>query len=144
MRLPYEFNYYLNKKIVRKVTPDISRSKFLMNESKKSYEGLKRLIIKIGIDQLNANLIVKEIYDIIMQTIRSKMLLKGFNSSGNYAHEAEIAYMKLIGFDNKKISFVNILRAARNGINYYGKGYDVDYAKECWNFLKKNHLNFLE
>jgi len=144
MNLPYEFNYYINKKIVRKITPDVSRSEFLMDESRKSYEGLKRVILKIGIDKLNANLIIKETYDIIMRTIRSKMLVKGFTSSGNYAHEAEISYMKIIGFDNEKIGFVNVLRAARNGINYYGKGYNVEYAKECWNFLKKNHLDFLK
>ena len=63
------------------------------------------------------------------------MLKEGLIASGNYAHEAEVSYMNELKFTDYEISFVNVLRSSRNGINYYGKIFEEDYAKECYNFL---------
>ncbi len=142
MKLPFEFNYYLEKGIVRKIKPDVSRANFLYNESKKSFKGLKIRVEKLGIDEFSANSIIKDIYDIIMQMVRSKMLIHGLVASGNYAHESEVAYLRELKFTDLEISFVNILRASRNGINYYGRMFDKNYAMDCYNFLEltSNHL----
>ncbi len=135
MNLPFDFNYYLNEKIVKKQSPNIPRAEFLIKETQKSFIGLKNRVEKLGIDEFNANSVIKDIHDIIIEKIRAKLLLDGYNASGNFAHEAEVAYMKNLSFSDFEVSFVNELRQARNGINYYGKLYEKDYAKSCYEFL---------
>jgi hypothetical protein len=137
MNLPFNFQYYVEQEVVKKHLPQISRAEFLINESSKSIVGLNRNISKIGIDEFNANSIIKDIQDIVLEMIRAKMLLEGLSASGNNAHEAEVAYMKVLGFSDADVSEVNELRKARNSITYYGKMYETDYAKKV-NILLKN------
>jgi tRNA(His) 5'-end guanylyltransferase len=72
-----------------------------------------------------------------MKKIRSEMLKKGLNASGISAHEAEIYYLQEIGFSEIDIEFANQLRYFRNGIEYYGKGFNKEYAEKVLNFLEK-------
>jgi len=90
MKLPKEFEYYVKKGIIRKSVSDKPRAEFLINESEVSLEGLKERIKIIGINNKNANYIIKDCCDIIMEIIRAKLLLVGHSSSGSYAHEGEI------------------------------------------------------
>jgi len=55
MNLPKEFEYYLQRKIVRNLSPDKPRAKFLIEESETSLEGLKERVQIIGINDKNAN-----------------------------------------------------------------------------------------
>jgi len=137
MRLPNEFEHYLKRGIVRKSFPNKPRARFLMEESKTSLEGLKERIKIIGINNKNANSIIKDCYDIIMEAIRTKLLLAGYASSGNYAHEAEISYLKKLGFPDNEVSFLNELRYSRNSITYYGRLLNREYAEKVYNFLNK-------
>ena len=137
MMSPFDFNYYLKKQIVKKITPDLSRAKFLFSESEKSFEGLKKRVEAMGFDDFNANSIIKDIQDIILERVRAEMLLQGYSASGNYSHEAEVSFLKNLNFSENEIIFINQLRKARNGINYYGNLFDKDYAKKCFNFLIK-------
>ena len=135
MNLPFDFVYYLKEKIAKKQSPNIPRAEFLLKETQKSFIGLKDRVEKLRINEFNANSVIKDIQDIIIEKVRAKMLLDGYNASGNFAHEAEVAYMKNLGFSDFEVSFVNELRQARNGINYYGKIYEKEYAKSCYDFL---------
>lgn len=135
MNIPFDFNYYIKEGIVRKHSPIIPRAEFLIKETQKSFIGLTERVEKIGINEFNANSIIKDIHDIIIEKIRAKMLLDGYNASGNFAHEAEVSYMRNLGCSDFEMSFVNELRQARNGINYYGKMYESNYAKLCYDFL---------
>ncbi len=135
MNLPFDFGYYLKEKIARKQSPNIPRAEFLIKETQKSFIGLKDRVEKLEINEFNANSVIKDIHDIIIEKIRAKMLLDGYNASGNFAHEAEVAYMKNLNFSDFEVSFVNELRQARNGITYYGKIYEKEYAKSCYDFL---------
>lgn len=137
MTLPKEFEYYLQRGIARKSTPDRPRAKFLIKESETSLEGLKERIQIIGINDKNANSIIKDCYDILMELIRAKLLLAGYSSSGNYAHEAEIAYLKKLGFTDNEVSFLNEVRYFRNSVTYYGKILDKEYAEKVYSFLNK-------
>jgi hypothetical protein len=137
MRLPKEFEYYLKKKIIRKISPDLSRAKFLLKESEISLEGLKERIKIIGINNKNSNSIIRDCYNIIMEKIRARLLLKGYSSSGNYSHEAELSYLREISFSDNEISFLNNLRYFRNSSIYYGKLLDKEYAKRVFDFLIK-------
>ena len=137
MKMPEEFEKYLKKGIVKKSSVNKPRAKFLINESEKSLKGLRKRLNMMGIDEDNANSIVKDCHDIIMELIRSKLFLDGYNSSGNFAHEAEISYLKKLGFSNNEILFINDLRHFRNSITYYGKILDVEYAKQVVEFTNK-------
>ncbi len=135
MNLPFKFDYYIEHGIVKKQSPNPSRAEFLIKEADKSFIGINNRVEKLGIDEFSANSLIKDIHDVIVQKIRAKMLLNGFNASGNFAHEAEVAYMKILNFSDYEASFVNELRKARNGITYYGRMFDNSYAEECYKFM---------
>jgi len=72
----------------------------------------------------------------MMELIRAKMLLEGYKASGISAHEAEVSYLRKLGFSEADVRFANDLRYFRNGIIYYGKIFDSDYAKKTISFLE--------
>ena len=115
------FGEYLKEGIAIKRSPDISRAKALFKEAEKSYNIIKVLNDKIGLDNKNANYFIKNSYDIIMELIRAVMLFEGYSTSGKGAHEAEVSYLREIGFKEIDIAFADKLRYFRNGILYYGK-----------------------
>jgi len=137
MRLPDDFEVYVKKGVIKKISVDKSRAEFLMKEAQNSLEGLKERIGKLGINNKNANSIIKDCYDIIMELIRAKLLLSGYSSSGNFAHEAEVSYLKKLNFPDNEVSFLNELRYFRNGIMYYGKILNSEYANKVYRFLEK-------
>ncbi len=72
-----------------------------------------------------------------MKFIRSKMLKEGLNASGYGAHESEIVYLYNLGFSEKEIEFADQLRYFRNGIEYYGKSFNEEYAIKVIDFMDK-------
>ena len=97
------FEDYVKQNIVKKQSPDKSRAKFLTEESVRSYKLLYELIEKIKVSNENANMFVKSCYDILMELIRAKMFIKGYNASGQGAHEAEVAYLRILGFSETEV-----------------------------------------
>lgn len=132
-----EFEDFLIEGIVKKQYPDKQRAKDLIGEANRKFKVLKMGIEKREIDDENSNDIVEDCHDIILGLIRAKMLLKGFGASGQGAHEAEVAYLGKLKFTEQEIDFVNKLRYFRNGIMYYGKRFDKEYAKKALDFLYK-------
>lgn len=137
MRLPNEFEYYVSKGVIRKIAPDKPRAEFLTKEAEVSLKGLKERVKVMGINEFNSNSIIKDCYDIILEIVRSKLLLEGYASSGRYAHEAEVSYFKKLGFPDSEVFFLNELRYFRNSITYYGKLLDKEYAQKVFDFLVK-------
>lgn len=137
MRPLRSFNEFIMNGIVKRQSKDKSRANSLIKESEDAYKFLIKIVKEIGLSDKNANYIVKNSYDIIMELIRAKMLLSGYNSSGKGAHEAEVAYLRELNFSESDVQFTNQLRYFRNGIMYYGKKFDEEYAKKVLNFLKK-------
>jgi hypothetical protein len=131
------FDEYIKEMTIKRISIDKSKAEFLINESKNSLEGLKERIEMIGINNRNANSIIKDCYDILMELIRANLLLNGYNSSGYFAHEAEISYLAKLKFSEEDISFLNEVRFFRNSITYYGKILDRDYAEKVYAFLDK-------
>ncbi len=143
MKLPRPFEEHLREGIVKKISPDNSRARFLIEESKNSFQGLKERIEKIGINDKNANSIIKDCHDILIELVRARLLLDGYNSSGLYAHEAEVSYMSILRFSENEISFMNELRFFRNSITYYGKILNQDYASKVFEFLNRIYPRLL-
>lgn len=137
MNLPEKFENYIESGIVKKGFIDKFRAKFLVDEAEISLKGLNERLDKIGINANNANSIIKDCYDLLMELIRAKMLKEGYSASGNYAHEAEISYLKKLDFSDNEIGFLNDLRYFRNSITYYGKILNKEYAEKVLAFMKK-------
>jgi hypothetical protein len=122
---------------VKLQSPDLSRASFLLKETERSYEFVKIIVKKIGINDENANDVIKLCYDAIMELIRADMLVKGYNATGQGAHEAEVSYLRILGFKESEIQFADQLRYFRNGITYYGKILDKEYAENVISFMDK-------
>ncbi len=132
-----EFEEYMKKGIVKKQRLDLPRANFLIEEANKSFLGLKRMVKALGIDELNANSVIKDCNDIILELVRAKMLMSGYSCSGNFAHKAEVAYMNKLGFSKMEVNFVDEIRSLRNQIIYYGTRFDKEFAEKVYNFLIK-------
>lgn len=132
-----QFDDCLRQGIVKKQSPDSSRAEFLQAEAKKAYAFLQKKLDVFAVDEETANDFIKNCYDIIMELIRSKMLLQGYNASGNGAHEAEVAYLRRLGYKESDVRFANQLRYFRNGMLYYGELLDADYAKKVLAFTHR-------
>ena len=132
-----KFDDYIKEGTAKKQSPDRMRAKSLATESEVSYKVLLSFIEKMDVDDNNANHVIKNAYDIIMELIRAKMYIDGFATTGKGAHEAEVSYLNKIGFSNRDMDFANDLRFFRNGIMYYGKKFDKSYAEKVLKFLKR-------
>ncbi|MBI2451636.1 hypothetical protein HYV50_00995 [Candidatus Pacearchaeota archaeon] len=136
MRPIINFEEFVKLGIVKKQSIDKPRAEFLIKESGQNYEYLLKLIKTMGIDDLGANDYVKKCYDILMELTRAKMLLEGYNASGNRAHEAEVSYLRRIGLKENEVQFIDQMRFFRNGMLYYGTILDKEYAEKVIKFTK--------
>lgn len=132
-----DFEWYLEKRVVRMCNKDVSMARDLAQESERKEASLRQTLSKVGLTDLNANEITEYCYDIIMLLIRAKLLLEGLRSSGDSAHEAEVSYLRKLNFSEVEVKFANQLRFFRNGMKYYGKRMDSEYAKKSLDFLKR-------
>ena len=137
------FTDFLKEGIVKKQSPNKQRAESLVNRAKDEYYSLRENVSKSGIHEKNANSIIKDAYDIIMELIRAKMMVDGFNASGSYSHEAEVSYLRELKFLEPEVQFINQLRYFRNGISYYGEKQTPEYAKRVVDFLEKIYLKLL-
>lgn len=144
MSMPKDFEEYVNDGIIRKCSINTPRAEFLIKETEKAFRGLNKRLEAMGIDEDNANSIVKDCYDTIMELVRAKLLLTGYSSAGQFAHEAEISYLKKCGFSDNAILFINDLRYFRNSITYYGKVLSVEYAEQVVEFTKRTYPKLKE
>ena len=144
MKAIKDFEEFIKNNTVKKQSPDKSRAEFLIKESENSYNNLLELIKRINLTDGTANLFIKQCYDILMELIRAKMLREGYNASGHGAHEAEVSYLRLIGFKETEVQFFDKLRFFRNGIVYYGKNLDKEYAEKVIKFTELKYINLKE
>jgi len=136
LKLLKSFDEYVQLGTIKKQAKDASRAKSLIKEAERAFISINEILEKIGINDNNSNIIIKDSYDIIMQLIRAKLFLNGFKSVGEGSHEAEISYLKELKFKDTEIQFLNQLRYFRNGIAYYGKSFDKEYAEKVVKFLE--------
>lgn len=140
MRYLKKFDEYVKEGIVKKASINQERAKSLIIESERKMNSLIESLEKIGIKNENANDYLEHCYDIMMFLIRAELYLKGFSSSGQGAHEAEVSYLRAMEFNENEVEFIDQLRYFRNGIMYYGKSFDKEYAEKVVEFTKKIYL----
>ena len=133
------FDEFIKQGIVKKQSPNKPRAEFLTKEAEQAYSNLLEMIDKMGVKDKNANDYVKICYDILTELLRAKMFLNGYNASGLGAHEAEISYMRNLGFKENEIRFADQMRFFRNGMLYYGTILDKVYAEKVILFTKDKY-----
>ena len=134
------FEDFIREGVVNKKRTDLSRANSLIEEAEKRFNFLKEMLTKIKVNDENANYYVENSYDIILELIRAKLLIDGFKTTGISAHEAEVSYLRNLGFTETETRFVNELRYFRNRIIYYGKSLDAEYARSVLTFLDQTYL----
>ena len=137
MKAIKDFNDFIENGIVKRQSPDKSRAEFLIKQAEHSYLFLQDVINKIRINETNANDIMKSCYDILMELVRAKMILKGYNAAGQGAHEAEVSYLRMLDFNENDVQFADQVRFFRNGMLYYGKFIDKEYAEKALEFFNR-------
>lgn len=137
------FEEYVQEGVVRKISPDIARSQALLDESEKKLKLLYKKISAMGVDDENANDYVEYCYNILLFLIRAKMFAQGYNASGKGAHEAEVGFAFTLGLTEHELEILNQLRYFRNGILYYGKSFDAEYARKIISYTKSTHAKIL-
>jgi hypothetical protein len=139
VRILKTFKEYLAEGIAKSIRPDHQRAKSLCQESERKMRSLQENLKKVGISVDNANDYVEYCYDTLMLLIRAKLYQEGFTTGGHGAHEAEVAYLRTLGTEEKDIRYLDQLRYFRNGILYYGKTLDPEYAEQVIDFTKNMH-----
>jgi len=134
-----EFEEFIKRGTVKKVSINKERAKSLIDESERKLSSLNEHIEKIGVKNENANDYITYCYDILMFLIRAKLYLKGYSANGKGAHEAEISYLRKIGMKENEVKFADKIRYFRNGMLYYGTLLDKEYAEKVIEFTKKNY-----
>lgn len=137
MRPLKDFEFYIKKGTIRKVSVDEYKAKSLVEDSTNKRDFLSKIMKKMSVDEINANFVVEQMYDIVMQIIRSKLILEGYKASGEGAHMVEVSYLRKLGFNEEEVIFVNNLRFFRNEIKYEGRKFELDYAIRVLNLVDK-------
>jgi hypothetical protein len=132
-----KFEEFILLKIVTKQSPDNERAKNLILESEDKLKFFEKVKRKIGREELNSNYIIETCYDILIELLRAKILTLGYKTD---SHEAEISYMRNLNFSEREVAFMNQLRYVRNGIKYYGRILEQDYADEVFIFMERIYL----
>jgi hypothetical protein len=137
------FDEYVKNGTIVKQRVDEARAKSLSEEAENRNRFLTAMLAKMKLNDDNANYFIEQVYDIIMELIRANMLMKGFRTTqSRSAHESEVAYLFEINISERDIRFMDELRYFRNGIKYYGKKLDKEYATKVLSLLEsmKNRL----
>ena len=124
-----EFEDFLKSGDVRKQEKNEILAKALIKSSEKSLKNIRRT----KIDELNAESVVSDIYDVIRELIEARLVFEGYKS---YSHEATILFLKKFKeFDEYEIDFLDNLRKIRNSIKYYGKEATEENALNTLKFM---------
>src|SRR3989338_3037739 len=126
------FEEFIKKGVIKRQAVQVSRARDLVQEAERKENSLKEMLKKIGLKNENANDIIEDYYAVLMALIRAKLLLEGYS-----AHEAEVAYLKKLNFSENEAEFMDKLRYFRNGILYYGKIFNTEYAEKVMAFMDR-------
>jgi hypothetical protein len=137
-----DFKEYIQQGIVRKQDPNMPRAQSLIEESKNKKQYLETTLKLIPKDNLNANVIIDQCYDIIIELIRAKLQLDGYNTG--QSHEAEVSYLTILGFSLHDAKSMDELRYYRNGTKYYGVILEMKYATQIILFMRQMHAKLIK
>lgn len=135
------FQEYLSLRVVHKQRPNPERAEALIAEAEKKRIFMLKVIEKLSPEEIEPNFTVENCYDILMELIRAAMFLEGYNSQNS--HEAEVSYLRIINFSEADTLFMDELRYFRNGIKYYGRILEKEYATKVLQFHNRLYPQLL-
>ena len=124
-----EFEYYLKKGDVRKVSKDIELAKSLRADLIERSEKALKLDVKEY-----SKIIFENVYDSLREFCDVLLALDGYKS---YSHEASISYLKKYGFLDLDLMRLDRFRYKRNSSKYYGKKIVIEDAEDIKEFYLK-------
>lgn len=124
-----EFEFFLNKKDVKKQSPDENLSKATLKGSLERLELSKSLLNKV-----KAKYVLENAYEAMREAADSVLYVEGFKS---FSHEASIVYLLKKGFNEQDIMEFDRFRKIRNGIKYYGGNCDESDAQSAIKLAEK-------
>ena len=138
------FAEFRREGVVRKHHPELSKARSLVAEAEMRYAFLRDLQRNVKVTDLNANYFSETAYDILLELLRARLAKDGYKATGVSAHEAEVSYLRELGFAEPDVLSLDELRYWRNGILYYGKRVDAAYAKRAMLFLGRIYPRLLK
>jgi len=124
------FESFIERKVVRKVSPDKQRAKKLIIDGKNRLRDVQLLDI-----EKMPKFVFENVYDAIRDFLDAILLNEGYKS---YSHEASIAYLLDKGIDVYIINKLDKFRYKRDDSRYYGEEISVEEAKS----IKAFYLEF--
>ena len=124
-----DFEFFLNKKDVKKQRPDENLSKATLKDSFERLELSKSLLNKV-----KAKYVLENAYEAMREAADSVLYMEGFKS---FSHEASIVYLLKKGFNEQDIMEIDRFRKIRNGIKYYGGNCDESDAQSAIKLAEK-------
>ncbi len=135
MTLLKKFEEFVQSGVVKTQSPDPERARSLLKEAEEQEVFFRKVVESLSFEHVLPNFVIGTCYDVMMETIRARMYVDGVKSKDS--HEAEVAYLRNLGFSEQDVLFMNDVRYFRNGIKYYGKILDKEYAKKVKSFFDK-------
>ncbi|MFH1105586.1 MAG: hypothetical protein V1731_00020 [Candidatus Aenigmatarchaeota archaeon] len=130
-----KFEEFVKAGTVKRQTPNRERALSILKESGEKKSFLDVSMKSIPPERMSANFVVCYCYDILVELIRAKMFIDGYNAGGS--HEAEVSYMAILGFPDADVRFMDDVRYYRNGTKYYGTVLDMEYAGKVVGFMNR-------
>ncbi len=118
------WEYFIEKKVVRKATPDTELAKSLVEMSERRLVFLQ----KQEIDNSSASIVASEYYEAVREICEAILAVKGFKV---YSHEAITSFLLEVLKDDYSAATFDRYRKIRNGINYYGKQIAKEEAEKA-------------
>lgn len=117
-------NDLIRKGLLRKMSPDIMRAKSLFEASLDNMMAAK----EIPINDKNATLVFREVYESIRQLGDSEWWLLGYETR---SHELSMDILSEMDIKNRvKLKFLDRFRQIRHDANYRGYRINLEQAKE--------------
>jgi hypothetical protein len=109
------FDYFLSTDAVRKVLPDKSFAKALLQDAVMRLAFVKNS----NLSEENAKYLLEDAYEALREAADAQLAISGFKS---YSHEASIAYLqKFKELSSTELERFDALRKKRNDVKYYAK-----------------------
>ncbi len=112
-----------DKKIVKKIQPDMNLVNSLINSSENKFESAQRL----ELDEVTAASVITLCYDSLRELLEALTTKKGYKV---YNHECYCAFLDEIVQEKELSILFNRFRKIRNSISYYGKKLSAEDASE--------------
>ena len=121
-----EFEFYLNENKVKSCQKDYMLAKSLVYDAKSRFE----LVSKLD-KSIYSKILFENVYDALRDILDAILCVKGFKS---YSHEASIAYLNNLNFEDSVLQKLDNFRYKRNSSKYYGKDVSREDVEEIISF----------